>query len=84
MQHLQNLVGGGGGDQDEIAFLKTKAREGKHWSLMSSTLLEEAKLDMYSVSPVEQLIDLTRLADTLSTRSGVLRKPSNTSCNHPT
>ncbi|WPH01756.1 Hypothetical protein R9X50_00460800 [Acrodontium crateriforme] len=40
------LVGGGGGEQDEIALLKAKAKETKHWSLMSSTLLEESKLEM--------------------------------------
>ena len=34
---------------DEIIFLKAKAREGKHWPLMSSTLLEEAKVEMYGV-----------------------------------
>lgn len=49
------LVGGGGGELDEIAFLKAKARETKNWSLLSSTLLEEAKLEMYSVGRV--LID---------------------------
>ncbi|KAK3683200.1 APC5 protein [Vermiconidia calcicola] len=37
----------GGGEQDEIAFLKAKARDSRQWSLMSSTLLEEAKWDMY-------------------------------------
>ena len=47
---LARLVGGGSTEQDEIAYLKTKAREGKHWSLMSSTLLEEAKGQIYSVS----------------------------------
>ena len=50
--NLANIVGGGNSDssKDEIAFLKSKARETKHWSLMSSTLLEEAKMEMYSVS----------------------------------
>lgn len=38
----------GGGEQDEIAFLKTKAREGKNWLLMSSTLLEEGRLELFS------------------------------------
>ena len=49
-ENLARLVGGGNSEQDEIAFLKAKARDSKHWPLMSSTLLEEAKLDMYSVS----------------------------------
>ena len=50
-ENLARLVGGGNSDQDEITFLKSKARDSKHWSLMSSTLLEEAKMDMYSVCP---------------------------------
>jgi len=33
-----------------VAFLKAKAKETKHWSLLSSTLLDEAKLEMYRVS----------------------------------
>jgi len=43
------LLGNGSGEHDEIAFLKAKAKETRHWSLMSTTLLEEAKLEMYSV-----------------------------------
>ncbi|KAK0294187.1 APC5 protein [Friedmanniomyces endolithicus] len=46
---VSGLLGGVAGEQDEISFLKAKARETKHWSLLSSTLLEEAKLDMYTV-----------------------------------
>ncbi len=46
---VSGLLGGAAGEQDEISFLKAKARETKHWSLLSSTLLEEAKLDMYMV-----------------------------------
>ncbi|KAK0863149.1 APC5 protein [Friedmanniomyces endolithicus] len=46
---VSGLLGGAAGEQDEISFLKAKARETKHWSLLSSTLLEEAKLDMYTV-----------------------------------
>ncbi|KAI7351280.1 hypothetical protein KC320_g5017 [Hortaea werneckii] len=41
------VVGGDTGEQDEVTFLKTKAKETKHWSLLSSTLLDEAKLEMY-------------------------------------
>ena len=48
-ENLAKLVGTGSGQQDEIEFVKAKARDGKHWALMSSTLLEEAKMDMYSV-----------------------------------
>ena len=47
---ISGLIGNGSGEQDEIAFLKAKARDTKNWSLMSTTLLEEAKLEMYSVS----------------------------------
>ncbi|KAI7052597.1 hypothetical protein KC366_g67 [Hortaea werneckii] len=44
---IAGVVGGETGDQDEVTFLKTKAKETKHWSLLSSTLLDEAKLEMY-------------------------------------
>lgn len=51
--NLSKIVGGGGGREvDEIEFLKGKAREGRVWSLLSSTLLEEAKGEMYSVCPI--------------------------------
>lgn len=43
-------MGSGGSELDEIAFLKQKAKDGKHWMLLSSTLLEEAKLELYNVS----------------------------------
>lgn len=35
---------------DEITFLKTKAREMKYWSLLSSTLLDEARGELATVS----------------------------------
>ncbi|KAI6852525.1 hypothetical protein KC364_g105 [Hortaea werneckii] len=44
---IAGVVGGDTGEQDEVTFLKTKAKETKHWSLLSSTLLDEAKLEMY-------------------------------------
>lgn len=50
---VSGLLSGEKGEHDEIAFLKARAKDTKHWSLLSSTLLEEAKLDMYTVrSPV--------------------------------
>lgn len=39
-------LGGNGGGQDELAFLKLKAREGRHHSLATTTLLEEARLEL--------------------------------------
>ncbi|KAK5136177.1 hypothetical protein LTR08_004014 [Meristemomyces frigidus] len=45
---VSGLGGAAGGEQDEVAFLKVKAKETKHWSLLSSTLLDESKLDMYT------------------------------------
>ena len=48
-ESLAKLLGGST-ERDEIAFLKAKARETKQWALMSSTLLEEAKLELYTVS----------------------------------
>ncbi|KAM0718071.1 hypothetical protein Q7P37_006403 [Cladosporium fusiforme] len=53
LRSLAALAGDGGSEQDELAFLKTKAKDGKHWNLVSSTLLEEAKLELRNtgVSP---------------------------------
>ncbi|CAK3780641.1 Anaphase-promoting complex subunit 5 [Lecanosticta acicola] len=45
---IAGVVGSGGSEHDEIAFLKQKAKDGKHWMLLSSTLLEEARLELYS------------------------------------
>lgn len=50
LRSLAALAGEGGSEQDELAFLKTKAKDGKHWNLVSSTLLEEAKLELRNVS----------------------------------
>ncbi|KAK5163336.1 APC5 protein [Saxophila tyrrhenica] len=47
---LSRLIGGGTNDQDEIAFLKTKARDGRNWALLSQTLLEEGRGEMGGVS----------------------------------
>lgn len=51
LRSLAALAGDGGNEQDELAFLKAKAKDGKHWSLISSTLLEEAKLELRHVRP---------------------------------
>ncbi|TKA26215.1 hypothetical protein B0A54_16906 [Friedmanniomyces endolithicus] len=55
---VSGLLGGVAGEQDEISFLKAKARETKHWSLLSSTLLEEAKLDMYTTGSTTKSVEL--------------------------
>ncbi|KAK0253678.1 APC5 protein [Friedmanniomyces endolithicus] len=55
---VSGLLGGAAGEQDEITFLKAKARETKHWSLLSSTLLEEAKLDMYTTGSTPKSVEL--------------------------
>ncbi|KAK5679276.1 APC5 protein [Elasticomyces elasticus] len=55
---VSGLLGGAAGEHDEISFLKGKARETKHWSLLSSTLLEEAKLDMYTNGSTPKSIEL--------------------------
>jgi anaphase-promoting complex subunit 5 len=47
---ISGVVGSSRDEQDEITFLKTKARDSKHWVLLSSTLLEEARFEMFSVS----------------------------------
>ena len=38
-----------GSERDGLSFLKSKAKEGKMWSLLSSTLLSEAKLGLSCV-----------------------------------
>ncbi|KAK5740112.1 APC5 protein [Elasticomyces elasticus] len=55
---VSGLLGGAAGEHDEISFLKGKARETKHWSLLSSTLLEEAKLDMYTNGSTPKSIEI--------------------------
>ncbi|KAK5111908.1 hypothetical protein LTR62_004640 [Meristemomyces frigidus] len=54
------FLGAAAGEQDEIGFLKSKAKDTKHWSLLSSTLLEEAKLEMHSsgvtASSIEHIV----------------------------
>jgi anaphase-promoting complex subunit 5 len=57
LRSLAALAGDGGSEQDELAFLKAKAKDGKHWSLVSSTLLEEAKLELRHV---RRSLSLTR------------------------
>lgn len=47
--NISGLTGNGPGEQDEIAFLKAKAKETRHWSLLSGTSLEEAKLELCHV-----------------------------------
>lgn len=42
-------LGGGGTERDGLSFLKVKARENKMWSLLSSTLLSEAKSTLSTV-----------------------------------
>lgn len=62
LRSLSALAGDGGSEQDELSFLKTKAKEGKHWSLVSSTLLEESKLELRHVRHIHQLTDVGVLA----------------------
>lgn len=40
---------GNGSEYDEVEFLKAKAIDTRHWSLLSSALLEEARLEMLYV-----------------------------------
>jgi len=58
LRSLSALAGDGGSEQDELAFLKAKAKDGKHWSLVSSTLLEEAKLELRHVSCLLQFLQI--------------------------
>lgn len=47
---MTELIGGDGkaNDVEVIRFLKAKAREGRIWSLLSGTLLEEARSELYA------------------------------------
>lgn len=45
---VSGYIGSNGGEQDEIDFLKQRAKEGKHWMLLSSTLLEEGRMELFS------------------------------------
>lgn len=64
---LTSLAGNGAG-QDELDFLKHKAREGRHHSLATTTLLEEARLELRrsGVPPksLECLLQASHLATT--------------------
>lgn len=49
MKDVQN-TGMLGNEKEGLAFLKAKAKETEMWSLLSTTLLSEAKLEMQNVS----------------------------------
>ncbi len=58
--NVSKLIGGdAAAARDEIAFLKTKARDGKHWGLLSSTLLEEARVAVEIVRHITRIRDRT-------------------------
>jgi anaphase-promoting complex subunit 5 len=44
-----------GSERDVLIFLKAKARDSKMYSLLSATLLNEAKLSLATVSALPQL-----------------------------
>ena len=93
LRSLAALAGDGGSEQDELAFLKAKAKDGKHWSLVSSTLLEEAKLELRHVCSfpprvecrmLQLSIRARELAINSSRRVGSAPKRSNMSYNRHT
>lgn len=49
MKDVQN-TGMLGNEKEGLAFLKAKAKETEMWSLLSTTLLSEAKLELQNVS----------------------------------
>ncbi|KAF2861462.1 hypothetical protein K470DRAFT_281486 [Piedraia hortae CBS 480.64] len=44
---MPELKGSGGNDEDEISFLKAKAKESRNWLLLASTLMDEARIEVY-------------------------------------
>lgn len=50
-EHLRDVQNTGmlGNEKEGLAFLKSKAKESDMWSLLSTTLLSEAKLDLQNV-----------------------------------
>lgn len=82
MREVQNS-GMLGNEKEGLAFLKAKSKETDMWSLMSTTLLSEAKLEMQQVRILVSCFLLTRLILMIS-RERVLHQLSNPSCEHPT
>lgn len=81
MREVQNS-GMLGNEKEGLAFLKAKAKETDMWSLMSTTLLSEAKLEMQQVSPSFHgcLVTETIL---IITRERVWQQLSNLLCEPP-
>ncbi|SMQ56195.1 unnamed protein product [Zymoseptoria tritici ST99CH_3D7] len=79
---ISGVVGSGGGEQDEITFLKTKAREGKHWLLLSGTLLEEARFEMFSGGNASRAHEHIIQAMYLNTQHNLLSSASAASLFH--
>jgi hypothetical protein len=57
-----------GSEKEGLAFLKTKARETKNHSLLSATLLNEAKVYLVSVGKVLSVVDAASLTHSRAIR----------------
>lgn len=77
MKDVQN-TGMLGNEKEGLTFLKAKAKETEMWSLLSTTLLSEAKLELQNVSR-----DVSVRSVTDTSRGRVLLPRWKTSCEHP-
>ena len=70
-----------GSEKEGLAFLQAKAKETEMWSLLSTSLLSEAKLELQNVNHSLVGLDLCliSLADDLFHRARALRLPSSIS-----
>jgi anaphase-promoting complex subunit 5 len=73
LKDIQN-TGMLGSEKEGLAFLQAKAKETEMWSLLSTSLLSEAKLELQNVSHnlAELFLRLISLADHLSDRARAL------------
>jgi anaphase-promoting complex subunit 5 len=78
MREVQNS-GMLGNEKEGLAFLKAKSKETDMWSLMSTTLLSEAKLEMQQVRILHGSEKWKLL---IFTRERVLRRSWNLLCEH--
>jgi anaphase-promoting complex subunit 5 len=72
-----------GTEKEGLAFLKAKAKESEMWSLLSTSLLSEAKLGLQNVRPMEWHRDLSRSGTKFYRRARALLLSSKTSSKHP-
>lgn len=71
-----------GSERDALTFLKAKARESKMYSLLSATLLNEAKLSLATVRAKSKCIESSLDVTDAISRATRFLEPSSTSTSH--